>query len=173
MSPATPVRCLPVVPPEDMGLPQTPPQCVLIMPSDELLEEGYDSDMQHGPFLQHGVMEESFEIMDEVEKTATEDETAEPDEVVESAPPPLTSNAIKKMKVKELRTALEVRGLSKNGLKAVLVARLEDAVKNNVPLMQNCAPEIINNSAGDAYISEPACVHTSSKHGEEKEENFA
>ena len=134
-----------------MGLPQTPPQRVLVMPNNELLEAGYDSNMQFGPFLQAGVAEESFASMNEAEKTAEEGEIAEPDEVAESAPPVLASDDIKKMKVAELRAALEIRGLQKNGLKAVLIARLEDAVKNNVPLMQNCAPEVRSNSAGDTF----------------------
>ena len=60
----------------------------------------------------------------------------------------MTSDDIKRMKVMKLQSDLQARRITTNGLKAVLVSRLEEAVKNNVPLMKNCAPEVIENSAG-------------------------
>ena len=55
----------------------------------------------------------------------------------------LTSDDIKNMKVMKLRSALQARGMTTNGLKAVLVSRLEEAVEKNVTLVQNSAPEVI------------------------------
>ena len=57
------------------------------------------------------------------------------------------------MKVMELRSALQGRGMTKNGLKAVLVSRLEEAVEKNVPLMQNCAPEVIEHYSGGEFVT--------------------
>ena len=47
------------------------------MPSEVILEEGYDSDMQFGPFIKYVVVEEEFASMDEEEKTVIELLTAE------------------------------------------------------------------------------------------------
>ena len=44
-SPATPQNPLSLLSPENMGLPLTPPCRITEMPSEALLEEGYDSDM--------------------------------------------------------------------------------------------------------------------------------
>ena len=44
----------------------TPPHCVLVMPSDEALEGGYDSDGNVGPFLSADVEYENLFSMDEV-----------------------------------------------------------------------------------------------------------
>ena len=43
--------------------------------------------------------------------------------------------------------------MTTNGLKAVLVSRLEDAFKKNVTLLQNRAPEVIEHSAGGEFAS--------------------
>ena len=50
------------------------------MPSEALLEERYDNDMQFGPFIQDGSVEEDFASMDDVEKTVIEVVIEEPDE---------------------------------------------------------------------------------------------
>ena len=63
------------------------------------------------------------------------------------AVPVLTSDDTKKMKVMELRSALQGIGMKTNGLKAVLVSRLEEVFEKNVPLMQNRAPEVIEHCA--------------------------
>ena len=73
------------------------------MPSEAILEEGYDSDMQFGPFIQDGLVEEDISSMDEEEKTVIEVVTAEPFKIEEGeAVPVLTKDNIKKMKVMEL-----------------------------------------------------------------------
>ena len=66
-----------------MGLPLTPPYRVMEMPSEALLEEGYDRNMQFGLFIQDGLVEEEFASMDEVEKTVIEVVTLEPDNNLE------------------------------------------------------------------------------------------
>ena len=77
------------------------------MPIEVILEEGYDIDMQFGPFIQDRVVEEEFASMDEEEKTVIEVVTADPGKCEEGkAVPVLTSDDIKKIKVMELRSVL-------------------------------------------------------------------
>ena len=57
-SPATPQTPLSFLTPEDIGLPLTPLCHVMGIPSEAILEEGYDSDMNFGLFIQYGVVEE-------------------------------------------------------------------------------------------------------------------
>ena len=61
-----------------MGLLLTNPCCIMEMPSEALLEERYDNDMQFGPFIQDGLVEEDFASMDELDKTVIEAVTEEP-----------------------------------------------------------------------------------------------
>ena len=79
-SPETHQTPLSLLSPVNMGLPLTPLCRVIKIPSEAILEEGYDSDMQFDPFIQDGVVEEEFVSMDEVEKTVIEVVTAEPGE---------------------------------------------------------------------------------------------
>ena len=75
--------------------------------------------------------------------------TAEPGESEGGeAVPVLTRYDINNMKVMELRSSLQARGTTTNGLKSVLVTRLEEAVEKNVPLMKNRAPEVIEHFSG-------------------------
>ena len=79
--------------------------------------------------------------MDDVDKTVIEVVTEEPGESDEGeAVPLLTSDDIKKMKIMQLRSALQEKIRTTNGLKSVLVSRLEEAVEKNVALIQNSAP---------------------------------
>ena len=57
---------LPVSSPIGIGQPKTPPSRVLIMPSEELMKYGYDSDHQREPFIQDSAAEEAYHNMDEV-----------------------------------------------------------------------------------------------------------
>ena len=43
--------------------------------------------------------------------------------------------------------------MTTNGLKAVLVSRLEEVVEKNVPLIHNCAPEVIEHRAGGEFAA--------------------
>ena len=43
--------------------------------------------------------------------------------------------------------------MTTNGLKAVLVSRLEETVEKNVPLIQNRAPEVIEHRAGSEFAA--------------------
>ena len=63
-----------------MGVPLTLLCRVMGMPSEAISEEGYDSDMHFGPFIQDGVVEEEFASTYGVEKTAIEVVSAEPGE---------------------------------------------------------------------------------------------
>ena len=110
-------------------MPHTPPRRMLVMPSDEALEGGYDSDGNVGKFLSADVEYENLVSMDEVAPEEPALLTPLPDNGMGSTPESvLDEETIKKMKVADVRIALEARGLSKNGLKAVLVDRLKAAV---------------------------------------------
>ena len=50
-----------------LGIPLTPPSRMMNMPDEKLFEEGYDSDIQRGPFYETGVSDEMFVGMDEDE----------------------------------------------------------------------------------------------------------
>ena len=116
---------------------------VLDMPSEGLLDEGYDSDCNQGPFVASGVDAEEEEV-EEDEQVAAEAPAEDGEDVGPDSPQEenteeeeqLTEDAVGKMKVSELREHLKKRGLAINGLKAVLVERLKEAVKNNVPLLK-------------------------------------
>ena len=108
-----------------MGLPLTHLCCVMEMPSEAILEEGYDSDMQFGPFIRYELVEEDFASMYEEEKTFTEVVTEETVRIEEGEDVPvLTSTDINKMKVMELLSALKASGMTTKGPKSVLVSRL-------------------------------------------------
>ena len=47
----------------NLGLPPTPPSCVIYIVSYELFEEGYYSDGQMGPFYEHVLSDEEFVTM--------------------------------------------------------------------------------------------------------------
>ena len=61
-----------VAAPVDCGLPLTPPSCVLVMSSDDLIAEGYDSDYQVGTFVERGVEKENIVSMNEIPLEAPE-----------------------------------------------------------------------------------------------------
>ena len=118
-----------------MGLPPTPPARCLKMPGESLLDDGYDSDYQVGPFFQSGVEDEALVCMNETAPeepeailvVAEEGENSENVNAV-TVVPDLTDDVINGMMVVELRVELEQRGMSKKGIKAVLVEHLKDAM---------------------------------------------
>ena len=55
------------------------------------------------------------------------------------------------MKVENPKKSLTGRKLSRNGLKAVLVARLKDAVVNGMVSVENIDPKFLSNMAGDNF----------------------
>ena len=76
--------------------------------------------MQFGPFIQDGVVEKEFALMDEEEKKVIEVVTSEPGDSEDGkAVFVLTSNDIKKINVMELQSALQARGMKTYGLKEV------------------------------------------------------
>ena len=111
--------------------------------------------MQFGPFIQDGIVEEEFESMDEIEKTVIEVVTAETGKSEEGeAVPVLISDDIKKMKVMDLRSALQERVMTTNGLKSLFVSISEEEVEKNVPMIQNHAPEVIEHCAGGEFSAD-------------------
>ena len=60
-------------------MPHTPPRRVLVMPSDEALERGYDSDGNVGPLLSAYVEYENLVSMDEIAPEETSLLTPPPD----------------------------------------------------------------------------------------------
>ena len=85
-------------------MPHTPPRCVLVMPSDESLEGGYDSDSNVEPLLSADVKYENLVSMDEVAPEEPDLLTPPPDNGVGSTPDSvLDKEIIRKMKVAKLR----------------------------------------------------------------------
>ena len=120
------------------------------MPSENLIAEVYDSDYQVVPFVERGVEEEKIVSMDEVPLEAPDGIAAPSEGRVElSSDPVLDDNTIKKMKVAEIRVALQARRISNNGLKEVLIDRLKTAVAEDVAILQDHPVEEIENSASD------------------------
>ena len=124
--------------PTDIGQPEIPPVHWLNMPTIEDIDAGYDTDNQIGPFLCEGVDEDESIGMEEDE--CNEDNS--PDTATDNATnfnhgPVMSTESVKKMKVKELRDMLKDRGLSMNGKKNDLVDRLVDAIEKNIPLVAN------------------------------------
>ena len=68
-----------------------------------------------------------------------------------AAKPCLDEETMKKMKVSELRAALQARGLPKNGLKSILLDRLKAAIAEGVPLVTNRPAVEVENSAGTDF----------------------
>ena len=141
-----------------IGQPKTPPSRVLIMPSEELMEDGYDSDHQRGPFIQDGVADEAYHNMDEVAPEAPIEAIPVPDEeggeevpVAVEADQVLDAATINGMKVVELREELKKRGIKVTGKKAELQTRLLEGVLAGVEILAARPVEESDNSAGDAF----------------------
>ena len=131
-------------------MPHTSTHCVLVMPSDEALEGGYDSESNVGPFLSADVEYENLVSMDEVAPEEPALLPPPPDNGVGSTPESfLDKETINKMKVADLRIALEAHGLLKNGLKTVLMYQLKAAVGRGVPLIEDRPAVEVQNSAGN------------------------
>ena len=142
----------------EMGLPPTPPSRQLKIPDEGMMDAGYDSDFNMGPFVQDGVSAEAFVSMEEEAPVEPEPVLVLTDggenrenTIPEIAQPVLTEAVIDVMKIVELRSELGKRGMSKNGLKAVLVERLKEAVAQNVPLLENRPDHEVANNAGDGF----------------------
>ena len=119
-----------------------------------MLEEGYDSDMQMGPFVQKGVEDEVFVDMDE--EALKEHPTflvpgSDAQNLEDFSPVTLTNKQIDRMKVTGVRKELKKRGMFVNGLKNVLIERLKEAIKNNIQLLEDRPAEEVANLAGDGF----------------------
>jgi hypothetical protein len=138
--------------PDDCGMPSTPPSRLLIMPSEEQLEEGYDSDGNVGPFIDPNIADENLVSMDE---TTPDQQVVVIGKKKKSGGSTrrrlLKVKTIKKMGVLELRDALKKRGISIHGLKEDLVERLVKAVGEGVPLIADRASVVVENYAGVCF----------------------
>ena len=122
------------------------------MPSDNLIAEVYDSEYQVGPFVERGVEEENLFSMDEVPLEAPEGIAVPAECGVELIPDPvLDDNTTNKMNLAKLRVALQARGMSNNGLKAVLIDLLKTSVAEGVAILQDFPVTEIENSVGDVF----------------------
>ena len=137
---------------KSMGLPRTPTMRVITIPNEDLIDSGYDSDFQIGPFLEEDVFDEMFATMEEKAPEPKEDIVEGSNDEEQAVPqvPKLLDGDMNKMKVLELRVEFERRG-SKHGLKATLLARLEEAVINGVPLVEERFESKVENNAGDTF----------------------
>ena len=120
---------------------------------EELEQEGYDSDGSLGPFYDAVEDEEDLEYYEEEEVPSSDGTDADGERAQnvnvdgegngetegDGAPvidPPLALEAVPGLKVKELKEELGKRGLSKTGLKPVLVERLIKAINDKIPVQQ-------------------------------------
>ena len=152
---------LPRFSPIGIGQPKTPPSRVLIMPSNEMMAEGYDSDGQCGPFIENGATDDEFYSMDEdvpedpvVAVISPEDEGGESAPEVPEAELVLDAAAIEGMKVLDLRNELKKRGVRVTGNKPELKARLTAAIASGVAVLADRPAEQVSNRAGDAFDPE-------------------
>ena len=141
-----------------IGQPKTPPSRVLVMPSEELMADGYDSDNQRGPFIQDGVADEVYHNMDEVAPEApieaipvVGDDGRDEAPIAEEVDQVLDADKINGMKVAELRDELKKRGIRVTGKKSELQTRLLEGVLAGVEVLADRPVEESNNSAGDAF----------------------
>ena len=131
--------------PIDIGVPPTPPENTLIPVDAVACEEGFDSDGEQAPWLAAPLPDFNDPTLEEDELPLEVDEEttlfmsveaaifSQPDTVT----PTLTQVEIERMKVGELKVELSKRGLPVRGLKKALVERLQKAVSENVPMMNN------------------------------------
>ena len=145
--------------PADQGIPKTPERRVINSISEELFEEGYDSDGQRAPW--EGIVEEDYDGEDAVGETERTESTIEPAPLAtHPSPNPtnLTVAAVMQMKMKELKDELVKRGLSVRGRKRELQDRLKEGIVSNVPMVLNANNNITSavapqeqNLAGDTF----------------------
>ena len=116
------------------------------------MEEGCNSEHQCSSFVQDGVKDEEFHNMDKVAPNAPIEAVPvvkRGDGDVAMVEIVLDEEAVRKLKVIELRDTLRKRGLSATELKAVLQTRLLEAVVNGVPILRDRPTEEIENPTSD------------------------
>ena len=128
------------------------------MPSDEEMEDGYNSDNQRGPFIQDGVVDEAFYNMDEVAPEApieaepvVGDDGGETVLEAEEVEPVLDAATINGMKVAEIREELKKLGMKVTGKKIELQDCLLEGVLAGVQILANRLVEESNNAAGSDF----------------------
>ena len=82
-------------------------------------------------------------------------------------PAKMDTAAVRKLKVTELRVELEARGLATKGLKAVLVARLTEAIEAGAAeevVVEAETEEVVAETDADAEVHIPRIALSSPKH---------
>ena len=136
----------------DLGVPETPEQRQLIDVDGMDIEDGYDSDGLQAPW--EGSKLAIFDLREAEESPLP----FGPPPVSSEVPPVqnvaekiLTVEDVPKMKVSDINRELKLRGLVVRGKKADLVIRLQEAIKNKVPLVENMTGEKAANLAGESF----------------------
>jgi len=111
---ATPVNQKSKIAPTEMGLPPIPPLPTLKMIDKSLIEDGYDTDCQLGPFVEAGVEAEKIVCMDKAPLESEKPNIRESENVknldtvnAATANPILTNELIDKMALQSSRLNLK------------------------------------------------------------------
>ncbi len=146
-------------PVETVGIPTAPSLRKISNTNDDLYENGYDSDGAIGPFFD-GVQDE----MDEEVMLEKEDEALPTSMggLVEATVPflspvllhiPIEEKVLSKMKVKEVRRELIMRGIVPKGKKSDQLQALRKALSDKLPCDPSLAPEEDVANKPDAALS--------------------
>jgi len=134
------------------GQPMTP-EGRLIKPIDEEgIDQGYDSDDGHAPWQDvEDVDPNALELDEDSLPVGIQPSLAVASVPLNTAEKILTLEEASKLSVNALKKELRNRGLNVRGLKAVLEERLNDAIVQGVPLINNVSNEKIANMASDVF----------------------
>ena len=122
---------------------------LLVLNSDDLLEEVYDNDKQVGPLYKRDIEDESIILMEifNLAGSITQSPLSKSgDELIPKLV--LNSNIIGRDQLDELYNTFEVRGMSKTGLNAVSVAQLKTGVADRMTIFRDCLTFEVENIAG-------------------------
>ena len=118
------------------NIPESPMAQSHLATTEILVADGYDSDKEvnnNNPIINEENLEEELPEVGENLDAAEGEETATNVGTFVDIP----QEAMKKMKVVELKAELTKRGKSTTGLKAVLLERLKDVIANRVVIVGN------------------------------------
>ena len=157
-TPQTPVRLLDELGPSEMGATMTSEHHRLVSMDEKVLEQGYDSDSNLGPF---------FDQVEEEDNSAMEAESPLDGENSDAAGAPLTTptdeptyctfsdDEIKKLNVGEMRKYLEDKfGLKSFNMKQKeLMEKMKEAVENKHPFVTTLGSNVVDNTVSGDIIS--------------------
>ena len=137
---------------KDFGVPTTPEVRVVLPSHDEAIAEGYDSEGCRAPWLTRKELDFDGLELSEVPLPIVPPAVLPEMPPLENVAEKTCTLAVGKMGVVELRTELKKRGIKITGLKkAELVAKLNDAIEKNVPLVEELPQKEAENLAGDVF----------------------